>query len=74
MKTDRFDLISGLYAFVCHYHSGQWSREYRILSRITTRYNPRNIPIEAIAENNNTDWQEASEVYQRLVKNYANKM
>lgn len=38
---DRFDLYGALWAFCCRYHSGQWSRGYRILSRlITAGYQP----------------------------------
>lgn len=31
------DFIFALYVFCCDYHSGQWSRGYRILSRIAKR-------------------------------------
>ena len=31
--ADRFDLCAALYAFGERYHSGQWSRGYRLLSR-----------------------------------------
>ncbi len=32
--NDRFDLYGALYLFCSRYHSGQWSRGYRILSRL----------------------------------------
>lgn len=31
---DRFDLYGALYLLCSRYHSGQWSRGYRILSRL----------------------------------------
>ena len=31
---DRFDLYGALYLFCTRWHSGQWSRGYRILSRL----------------------------------------
>jgi hypothetical protein len=31
---DRFDLYGALYLLCARYHSGQWSRGYRILSRL----------------------------------------
>ena len=33
---DRFDLYGALYLFCTRWHSGQWSRGYRILSRLDT--------------------------------------
>lgn len=32
--NDRFDLYGALWAFCSRHHSGQWSRGYRILSRL----------------------------------------
>jgi hypothetical protein len=38
---DRFDLYGALWAFCNRWHSGQWSRGYRILSRLSLAgYNP----------------------------------
>ena len=34
--TDRFDLYGALYLLCTRWHSGQWSRGYRILSRLDT--------------------------------------
>lgn len=73
MTDNRFNLIAALYAFCTHYHSGQWSRGYRIFSRIITRYNPRNIPCELIM-NGDEEWEESHLIYQKLVNKYANKI
>lgn len=73
MKHNRFDFITALYAFCCHYHTGQWSRGYRILSRIEALYRPHNIPIERIA-NGHDEWIDAHEIYNELVKKYRNKV
>jgi len=38
---DRFDLYGALHVLCVRYHSGQWSRGYRILSRLyRAGYNP----------------------------------
>jgi len=36
----RFDFLGALYLFCVSYHSGQWSRGYRILSRLSRIYKP----------------------------------
>jgi hypothetical protein len=38
MSEARFDLMLTLFVLCQDYHSGQWSRGYRILSRIYSRY------------------------------------
>lgn len=73
MTSQRFDLIAALYAFTTHYHSGQFSRGYRIHSRICTAYNPRNIPCDGIMQGDE-EWENAHLIYQDLVKKYANLM
>ena len=41
METDRFDLYGALYLLCSRWHSGQWSRGYRLLSRIIGKgYSP----------------------------------
>ncbi len=59
-KEDYFELA----VFLMDYHSGQWSRGYRLLSRLR----PRNISSALQAECRE------SEVYQYLVATYANKV
>ena len=44
MTDERFSFLVALYAVCEAFHSGKSSRGYRILSRITTAYNPRNLP------------------------------
>lgn len=63
-----FELIAALYLVCSDYHSGQWSRGYRILSRITRQYKPRNIDKRLLAE------PDIAELYRRIVENYANKL
>ena len=53
-----------LAVFCMDYHSGQWSRGYRILSRL----NIRNFSSELCAELRD------SEAYEWLVQNYAEKI
>jgi hypothetical protein len=38
--SERFDLYGALYLFLTQYHSGQWSRGYRLLCRLQRRYKP----------------------------------
>ena len=59
-KEDYFELA----VFLMHYHSGQWSRGYRLLSRLRVRNISSAFEHEA----------EESEIYQYLVANYANKV
>lgn len=56
-KENYFELA----VFCMHYHSGQWSRGYRILSRLGP------ISLSSAAEQEATE----SECYQYLVANYA---
>lgn len=56
-----------LIIFLSHYHTGQWSRGYRLMSRMIDFYGARwtsNMEREV----------EESEIYQYLVNNYANKV
>jgi hypothetical protein len=59
-KEDYLELI----VFLSHYHSGQWSRGYRLLCQLMTRYDAHwTSAFEREAEE--------TEVYQYLVANYA---
>jgi hypothetical protein len=40
MYFDRFDIVSAHYAYYCDYHSGQWSKGYERLCRISEHFNP----------------------------------
>ena len=59
-KEDYFELA----VFLMHYHSGQWSRGYRLLSRLNVQNISSAFEREA----------EESEIYQYLVENYADKV
>lgn len=37
---NRFDLYGALWLLCSRHHSGQWSRGYRILSRLRAQYSP----------------------------------
>lgn len=60
LKQNYFELA----VFCMDYHSGQWSRGYRILSRLQPFH---------IADSDYKELRE-SEVYQYLVANYADKI
>jgi len=59
-KENYFELA----VFCMHYHSGQWSRGYRLLSRLGLRN------LSSAAEQEITE----SECYQWLVEHYADKV
>ena len=40
MYWDRWDIVDAHYWYCVNYHSGQWSREYQRLSRISQYYKP----------------------------------
>jgi hypothetical protein len=68
--NNRFDLYGALYLFCNRYHSGQWSRGYRILSRLSiARYRPG-----LSIQQNRFETEEQKEIYKILVRNYKNKM
>lgn len=52
-----------LAVFLAHHHTGQWSRGYRLLSKLRAKWSS-NFEREA----------EQSEVYAYLVANYANRV
>ena len=58
-KCDYLELA----VFLAHYHSGQWSRCYRLLSKLRARWTSS---FEREAEQ--------SEIYQYLVAHYANQV
>jgi len=58
------DCYFALYTFLADYHSGQWSRGYRILSKL----GPAHLTDSCIAECRE------SEIYKYLVNNYADKV
>lgn len=59
-RENYFDLA----VFLMHYHSGQWSRGYRLLSKLG---------LSNLSSNAEREIME-SECYQHLVANYADKV
>ena len=69
---DRFDLYGALYLFCVRYHSGKWSRGYKLLCRLELAgYQPglglRERPVNFESENQR-------EIYKKLVKYYRSKV
>lgn len=73
MTDERFNLIVALYCLCNDYHSGQWSRGYRILSRIVGAYKPHNIP-SSREELDDDQWLDAANKYDELKARYENKL
>jgi hypothetical protein len=67
---DRFDTYGALYLFCSRYHSGQWSRGYRILSRLAIAGYRPGLSIQA--NRFETDGQRC--IYRHLVKNYKGRV
>lgn len=58
---DRFDIAEAHYLYYSHFHSGQWSDEYRRLCKMSEYFRPRpNLSIETLTEN-------GQEIYDFLV-------
>lgn len=64
MRKIRKEYYLELAVFLMHYHSGQWSRGYRLLCRLRVRN------ISSASELAATE----TEIYQYLVANYADKV
>lgn len=68
MSAARFELVATLYVLCMDYHSGQWSRGYRLLSRITSRYRRPHISDAYAAVIR------SSELYATLVRRYGARL
>lgn len=67
---DRFDCYGALWAFRARYHSGQWSRGYCILSRLSRAgYNP-GIGLQ----DGRFESEEQRNIYRHLVRTYRDKV
>lgn len=71
------DFAFGLYVFCMDYHTGQWSRLYRILSKLSTQYRVslRDNHIAAIRRGKDdpgNEWEQARTYYRELKRKYAN--
>lgn len=65
------DTIFGMYVYCANWHSGQGSRLYRLLSRISTQYRPQlsDTAWKAIRKGigpGKDEWSDANAVYRRL--------
>jgi hypothetical protein len=70
------DFAFGLYVFCCDFHSGQNSRLYRILSRISARgirvTDRAEAAIRRGKNDPNNEWEQARTYYRQLKRKYAN--
>lgn len=67
---DRFDLYGALWAFCNRFHSGQWSRGYRILSRLSIAgYRPG-----FGLQSGRFESDEQKAIYRHLVRHYRQKV
>lgn len=75
MSPERFDFVVALYGVCAEHHSGQWSRGYRIMSRISSHYRPRDIPC-GLNElfKRRREWSEALRIYISLARKYGDKL
>lgn len=74
MSDKRFNTIVAIYCLCADYHSGQRSRGYRILSRISSHYRPQNIPCSLEDLEKSDDWLESLELYRELETKYAHRL
>jgi hypothetical protein len=68
--NDRFDLYGALWAFCGRYHSGQWSRGYRILSRLKIAGYRPGIGLQQ----GRFETSEQRKIYRQLVRRYSRKV
>lgn len=67
---NRFDLYGALWTFCARHHSGQWSRGYRILSRLNIAgYRPG-----MGLQQGRFETSAQRDIYRNLVKNYKGKV
>lgn len=70
-----FDKIAATYVYCMNNHTGQFSREYRLLSRIVRQYKLRLTDraicdIETYWPTTSNEWPEANRLYRQLVARY----
>jgi len=52
MYFDRFDICEAWYLWLCDNHGGQWSREYKRLSKMTRYFRPSPmLSVETLTDN-----------------------
>lgn len=59
-----FDTLAGIYVYAADHHGGQWSRLYRLMSRINMRL--PDSAWHAIRDGGDPDWEHAHDVYRHL--------
>ena len=63
--TDRFDLYGALYMLCVRWHSGQWSRGYRLLGRLNSAgYRPG----LTVRDGHSFESEEQRSIYRQLLK------
>jgi len=67
---DRFDLYGALYTLCSRYHSGQCSRGYRILSRLSRAGYRPGLGLQS----GRWESEEQRDLYRRLRRKYAKKL
>lgn len=67
---DRYQLLLALYHYCTGYHSGMWSREYRLLCRVMRVFRSRSHSEEYASCLLDDENAQALEIYTTLVKNY----
>jgi len=67
-----FDTLAGLYVYCMDYHSGQWSRLYRIMSKINMDLRDHHANMIRNGKlDPNHEWANARRVYRKLKRNQA---
>jgi hypothetical protein len=66
----RFDLYGAIYLFCARYHSGQWSRGYRLLCRLETAGYRPGIGIQS----GRFESEEQRAIYRHLVRRYRTRV
>jgi hypothetical protein len=67
-----FEKLAGIYVYCMDYHGGQWSRLYRLMSRI--RFNAPDHVFDEIRygkHDKNNEWEESRRVYRHLKRRKA---
>ena len=67
--VDTFEGATALYAFCADYHSGQWSRGYRLLCRLGKR-----LKLSPLWEGYESLEEDEREIYDELVEKYADSV
>lgn len=67
---NKFDLYGALWLFCSRYHSGQWSRGYRILSRLSARGYRPGLGIQS----NRFESETQRDIYRALVRNHKERI